>query len=476
MPTPLSSSTVPSTTFEPHRRRPRPPHDPGVMSPRAGGIAVSSRRARLIHGGTLAGVALLALTACGGPGGGGTAQTGNTVTIATSIGGEEATQLERSWAGWAKENNITIKLRTDKGFEQRIQSQVQANKTPDLAIFAQPGLLADLAQKKALVPAPPPVQTALKKNYSADWQRYGTVDGTAYGVPILATVKGFIWYSPSLFRERGWEVPDSWQGLLDLTAKVRADTSSPPWCAGFAAGGASGWPGSDWIEDVVLRQSGPRVYDDWVDNKIPFSDPRIRAAFTETGKILLNPDYVNAGFGGPGSINTTGYGDEIAASIKAGTCVLIHQASFFDTFAQSAGLTVGPDADLWAFPTPAFSSAAGNAVTGAGDTVAAFNNREPTAKVLEYLASPEWANARVALGGVISPNNGLDPSVASSPILTESIRVLQDPDTIFRFDASDLMPAAVGTTGFLSGITDWIDGASVEVVTTKIDTSWPAKN
>lgn len=438
----------------------------------------SRARSRVVFSIALAGVSIGALTACGGPGGGGpAAENSNTVTIATNIGGEEAAQLEKSWAAWAKDNNITIKLNTDKGFEQRIQSQVQANKTPDLAIFSQPGLLADLAKKKALQPANDEVQAALKKNYPADWQRYGTVDGTVYGVPILATVKGFIWYSPSLFAERGWDVPDTWQGLLDLTAKIQADTSAPPWCAGFSAGAASGWPGTDWIEDVVLRQSGPKVYDDWVENKIPFSDPRIQSAFEETGKILLNPDYVNAGFGGPTSINATGYGDEIAAAFKSGKCVLTHQASFFDTFAQSAGLSVGPDADLWAFPTPGFGADGGknNAVTGAGDTVAAFNTKAASAKVLAYLASPEWANSRVKLGGVISPNTGLDPDAASSPILKESISVLQNPDITFRFDASDLMPAAVGTTSFLTGITDWIDGGSLSDITKKIDASWPVK-
>ncbi|RLP74076.1 carbohydrate ABC transporter substrate-binding protein [Mycetocola tolaasinivorans] len=435
-------------------------------------------RARFIPSIALAGAAVMALSACGGPGGGTATDDGTTVTITTSIGGEEGVALEASWADWAKENDITIRLNTDNGFEQRIQAQVQANKTPDLAIFPQPGLLTDLARKDALTPVPAPVAAALTQNFTKDWQQYGTVDGVAYGVPMLASVKGFVWYSPTTFAERGWNVPTSWQGLLDLTAQIRADTSTAPWCAGFAAGAASGWPGTDWIEDLVLRQSGPEVYDGWIDNSVPFSDPRIQSAFTEAGKILTNPEYVNAGFGGVSSINTVGYGDEIAAALKAETCTLTRQGAFFDTFARTAGLTVGPEADLWAFQTPGFGTEGGgeNAVTGGGDIVAAFNDREATAKVLEYLASPEWANARVKLGGVISPNTGLDPASATSPILVESIAVLQNPNITFRFDASDLMPAAVGTSGFFTGVTNWIDGASIPDVTARIDATWPDQN
>ena len=94
--------------------------------------------------------------------------------------------------------------------------------------------------------------------------------------------------------------------------------------------------------------------------------------------------------------------------------------------------------------------------------------------MLEYLSSPEWANSRVALGGVISANTGLDPANAKSPILQESIQILQDPETTFRFDGSDLMPSAVGAGTFWKGIIDWINGTDVNTVTTQIDSGWPS--
>jgi alpha-glucoside transport system substrate-binding protein len=74
------------------------------------------------------------------------------------------------------------------------------------------------------------------------------------------------------------------------------------------------------------------------------------------------------------------------------------------------------------------------------------------------MSTPEWADARVELGGAISANTGADPSLASSKFLTDAMTVVQDPETVFRFDASDLMPLTVGSGSFWRGMVDWIDG------------------
>jgi alpha-glucoside transport system substrate-binding protein len=291
----------------------------------------------------------------------------------------------------------------------------------------------------------------------------------------MASVKGFIWYSPSQFAEWGVEVPTTWDELLTLTKTIQEKTNTQPWCAGFGSDAATGWPGTDWVEDLVLRQSGPEVYDQWVSHEIPFTDPAIADAFDSVGDILLDPNYVNASFGDVKTINTTPFGDP-ARSLGAGTCALHHQASFYEGFITdptNGNATVGPDADIWAFITPG-ETAGAPAVTGGGEIVAAFSNDADTVKVQEYLSSADWANSRVALGGVISANKGLDPSNASSPILEEAIKILQDPATTFRFDASDLMPGVVGTGSFWTGMVDWINGKPTADVLSTIEASWPA--
>ena len=98
----------------------------------------------------------------------------------------------------------------------------------------------------------------------------------------MASVKGFIWYSPSLFAENGWEIPETWDDLMTLTQTI-ADSGRVPWCAGFGSDAATGWPGTDWIEDLVLRQSGPDVYDAWWQGEQAWNSPEIKEAFEAFG-------------------------------------------------------------------------------------------------------------------------------------------------------------------------------------------------
>jgi alpha-glucoside transport system substrate-binding protein len=409
-----------------------------------------------------------------GPGDAGEAD--GIVTIYGTISDTEAELLEESWADWETENDIDIQYEASKEFEAQVSIRAQGGNAPDLAIFPQPGLLADLASRDYIQPAPEGVASNVEEYWSDDWAAYASTGDTLYGAPLMASVKGFVWYSPSQFAEWGVDVPTTWDEMLTLTETIASTTGSPPWCVGFGSDAATGWPGTDWVEDLVLREAGPEVYDQWVSHEIPFTDPAIKSAFDSVGEILLNPEYVNAGFGGVESINTTPFGDP-ARALGDGTCALHHQASFYDGFIQdpkNGNATVGPDADIWAFVTPSVE-AGGNAVTGGGEIVGAFSNDEDTIAVQEYLSSAEWANSRVSLGGVISANNGLDPASASSPILQEAITILQDPSTTFRFDASDLMPGVVGAGAFWTGMVDWINGKSTDDVLSTIDASWPSE-
>ena len=422
-------------------------------------------------------IAGLALAGCSsegpaaeGPGDFGTAD--GVVTVYGTIADTEAELLEQSWADWETENDIDIQYESSKEFEAQIGVRAQGGDAPDLAIFPQPGLMGDLADRGYIQPAPEGVAANVADGWSEDWAGYATVNDTLYGAPLMASVKGFIWYSPKTFAENGWEVPATWDELLTLSQTI-ADSGTKPWCAGFGSDAATGWPGTDWVEDLVLRQAGTEVYDKWVTNEVPFTDPAIKSAFDSVGEILLNPDYVNAGIGDVESINSTPFGAEVAQAVVDGTCPMTHQASFYDGFLTDAGGTVAEDGDVWAFITPA-EEAGASAVTGGGEIVAAFSNDEDTVKVQEYLSSGDWANSRVKLGGVISANKGLDPANASSAILSQAITILQDENTTFRFDASDLMPGAVGSGTFWAGMIDWINGSSTDDVLASIEKGWPS--
>ncbi|WP_260406567.1 ABC transporter substrate-binding protein [Microbacterium sp. G2-8] len=422
----------------------------------------------------------LALAGCsGGPGvsggdEGGGSEGEQSVTVYGTIVDAEAELLEESWADWEEESGIDIVYEGSQEFEAQIAVRAQGGNPPDLAIFPQPGLFTDLAARDYLVPASDGVVSNVEEYWSEDWAGYLTYEDEIYGAPLMANIKGWIWYSVPAFEENGWETPTSWQGMLDLTEQIREDTDQPPWCVGFGSDAATGWPGTDWIEDLVLRSEGTDTYDDWVANEVPFTDDAIKSAFEDTGEILLDDQYVNASFGGVNSIDSTPFGD-VAIPLASGDCILSHQASFLEGFLIDAGAEVAEDGDVWAFMMPPYEEGGETALTGGGELVGAFNDDEATVQVQEYLSSAEWANSRVALTGVISANSGLDPSLASSPILEESVALLQDPETTFRFDGSDLMPGAVGSGTFWQGMRDWVGGTELDRVLEQIESGWPSE-
>jgi alpha-glucoside transport system substrate-binding protein len=321
-----------------------------------------------------------------------------------------------------------------------------------------------------VLPAPEEVEALVDENWSEDWKGYGTVDGEFYGAPMLANVKGYVWYSPSVFEEKGWEIPETLDDMMTLSEDIATEGTMKPWCAGFESGEATGWPGTDWIEDYVLRQAGPEVYDQWVSHEIPFNDPQIVEAFDSVGEILKNEEFVNGGFGDVRSILTTPFADA-GQPVLDGACAMHHQASF-QASNWPEGTEVAEDGDVWAFMTPGVE-AGSKAITGGGEIVAAYSDEPAVAAFQTFMASAEFANNRVEQGGAISANKGLDASLAQSPLDQQSIELLQSEETVFRFDASDLMPGAVGANSFWSGIVEWINGTPTQEVVDTIESSWP---
>lgn len=432
-------------------------------------------------------VLTLTLSACGtggdGDGGGGEEPAadcaayeeygtfdGEEVSVYSTIVDIEAERLENSWADFAECTGAEIVYEGSKEFETQIGVRSQAGNPPDIAIFPQPGLLAAEVAGGNVLPAPDSVEALVDENWSEDWKGYGTVDGEFYGAPMLANVKGYVWYSPATFEEKGWEIPETLDEMMTLTEEIAAEGTMKPWCAGFESGEATGWPGTDWIEDYVLRQSGPEVYDQWVNHEIPFNDPQIVEAFDSVGEILKNDDYVNGGFGDVRSILTTPFA-VAGQPVLDGDCAMHHQASF-QASNWPEGTEIAEDGDVWAFMTPG-EEPGSNAITGGGEIVAAYSDEPAVEAFQTFMASAEFANNRVSEGGAISANQALDASVAQSPLDKQSIELLQSEDTVFRFDASDLMPGAVGSNSFWSGIVEWINGTPTQQVVDTIESSWP---
>ena len=390
------------------------------------------------------------------------------VTIEGSLTGSDAALLEKSWAGWEKSSGITIKYTGSANFESSIAQAAQQGNAPDLAIFSQPGIIHDLASHGYVEPLASSVAANVTKNFPAEWASYTSTGSTNYAAPLTASVNGWVFYSPKLFYTWGISIPSTWDQLLTDTKLIQAKTGTTPWCEGLSAGARSGAAGASWIDDLVLREDGTSVYDQWVSHQIAFTDPRITKAFTAAGQILLNKKYVNAG------INQASSADA-AAGLASGKCAMVHAPSSFVsslTNADGTPANVNATGDYWAFPLPPVT-AGDIPLTGGGEFVSAFSKSADTVKVQTYLSSQAWATTRVKLGGIISPDPHVAASADTSPLLREATDLLHNPSVDFRFDAADLMPSVVGSGSYLTGVLGWTAGISTTNIEKSIDASWP---
>jgi alpha-glucoside transport system substrate-binding protein len=397
---------------------------------------------------------------------------GKDISVYTSIVAPEDQPHIDSWKLFTTCTGATPKYEGSKEFETQLQVRVQAGNPPDIAYVPQPGLLKTLVASGKVVEAPQQVSDNVDKWFGEDWKAYGTVDDAFYAAPLGANVKSFVWYSPKMFKENGWEVPKTWDDMMALSDQI-AQSGVKPWCAGFESGEATGWPGTDWLEDVLLRTGGPDVYDQWVNHEIAFNDQQVADALDQAGDILKNDDYVNGGIGDVTSIATTAFQDG-GLPILDGKCAMHRQASFYAAN-WPEGTDVSESGDAFAFYLPPISQDFGNPVLGGGEFVAAFSDAPEVQAFQTYLSTDVWANQKAKdtpSGGWVSANTGLDVQNLASPIDRLSGEILQDPKAVFRFDGSDQMPGEVGAGSFWKEMTNWITGQSTQDTLDNIEGSW----
>ncbi|NJM97696.1 MAG: carbohydrate ABC transporter substrate-binding protein [Phormidesmis sp. RL_2_1] len=395
------------------------------------------------------------------------AATENTVTVLGVIVGEQQDKLEQALAPFEAETGIDVIYEGTDAFATLLPVRVESGDAPDLAMFPQPGLMSDFARAGQLIPLTDFIDsTTLQAAYPDTWLDLGTVDDQPYAIWYRASVKSLVWYSPPAFEAKGYDIPQTWRELIALSDKMVADGATP-WCIGLESGDATGWPGTDWVEDIMLRTAGPEAYSQWISHELPFNSPEVINAFNEFGKVLLNAEYVNGG--AIGAVSTP-FGDAPQGLFNdPPSCYLHRQANFVSTFFPD---DKAPKVDYDIFPLPAIDEKFGTPILVAGDAFAMFNDTPEARALMAYLATPTPHEIWAGLGGFISPHKQVAPEVYPDPVSQNIAQILADAEVI-RFDGSDMMPGAVGTGTFWSGIIDFAVGEDAAEVTKTIDASWP---
>ncbi len=400
---------------------------------------------------------------------------GQTLSIFGPWRGDDQTLVVNMLAYFTKATGIKVNYSSSENYEQQIVIDTEAGSPPDVAILPQPGLIADLARKGRLIPLGDASRDWVAQNYAAgeDWVKLGTYAGqdgaeAFYALPYKADLKSLVWYSPDNFEDAGYEVPETMEELKALTEQIVADGATP-WCIGLGSGGATGWPATDWVEDMMLRTQTPEVYDQWTTNAIPFNDPKVVEAIDEFGWFAKNDKFVQGGVAAVGSTDFRESPNGLFSSPPG--CYLHRQASFISTFFPE-GTEVGLDADFFYMPAYAGKDL-GKPVLGAGTLVMMTRDTEPGRTFIEWLKTPIAHEVWMAQSGFLTPFKSANPAAYANDQMRAQGKILTDATT-FRFDGSDLMPAAIGAGSFWRGMVDYVGGKDAETVATDIQKSWDA--
>jgi alpha-glucoside transport system substrate-binding protein len=263
--------------------------------------------------------------------------------------------------------------------------------------------------------------------------------------------------------------------MLALSDQIVADGGTP-WCVGFESGSATGWPATDWMEDIMLRTAGVDTYDQWVTHEIPFTDPAVVTAAEDFGQIMFTDGYV---LGGAADTPSISFGSAPLPMFEEPPgCWLHRQATFIigaAPFPEDA--KAGVDYD-W-FPLPPIDQE-GTLYAGEFAVVGTAGNRPEVVDFLQQFADVPIQCAQGADPGSsrISANINVGPDCYANQILADSAAVLTDAiaNDTGRFDASDLMPGEVGAGSFWTGMVQYMqDGPdSLQGILQEIDSSWPS--
>ncbi len=390
------------------------------------------------------------------------------VKIMGAFRDQEAQRFEECIAVFEKQTGIEVQYEGSPEFEVQIFVQAEAGNPPDIAGLPQPGLMKEFAERGFLTPLWPGIVQKIEGNYTPAWKDLGSYNGKVYGVFHRVNAKSFVWYPKKAWDAAGYEIPETWDELIDLCDRIVAD-GGVPWSIGMESGAATGWVATDWMEDVMLRTAGPDVYDKWVNHEIPFNDPAVKRALDKVGEIWKNDDYV---FGGSTTILTTYFGDAVVPLFEDPPQAWLHRQGNFITGFMPDDIQADLPAEVGVFALPEIDPKWGTPVLGGGDQFVVFNDRPEVRQFMEFLTTWNSGKSWAQAGGAIFPYQDQDFNDYANPIERKLAEILVNAE-VFRFDASDLMPAEVGAGTFWTGMTDWVSGESGDATLEMIEDSWP---
>jgi len=377
---------------------------------------------------------------------------GGNVSVIAQWGGNELEIFNKMKAPFEGETGATVDYEGTRDINAILTTRVQAGNPPDIAILSSPAKMAEFAKAGKLVNLSKILNTKkLHKDYAQGWIDLATVDGTLVGVFVKTAVKGTIWYNPKNLKDEGITLPKTWDKLM-VDSKKLVSEGKTPWSVGLESGSASGWPGTDWIEDIVLRTAGPEKYVDWYKGKLAWTSPEIKKAWQMWGEIVANDKMI---YGGKQYVLSTNFGQAAQPLFASPPAAYFHhQATFMQSFIakQFPDLVLAKDYNFFAFPT--IDRKYAKAIEGAGDVCIMFNDTPQAEAFIKYFTGAKAQTFWVKGGSGLSANRSVALSDYPDELSRNAAKILTGANIVV-FDASDMMPSAMNQA-FWSAVMDYV--------------------
>ena len=382
-----------------------------------------------------------------------------TVSILGVWSGDEEAKFKEIFKPVLEASNIELAYEGTRDLEAVLATRVEGGNPPDISIMPNPGSLAKYADK--LIPLDQVGADA--SNYLPSWKALGTVGGKWVGLFVKSDIKSVMWYSPPVFAAKGYEVPTSWEDLISLVDQMAAD-GNVPLSMGMESGAATGWTGSDFIQDLRLRTAGLDFENKLAAGQAKWNDPLAKEAWELYGKWGMDDTYA---LGGAAGTVSTGFLDAIYAPFAdPPQAMMVKQSGFAGGVVegQYTDLIFPDDYDFFALPGVGGDAAP---MQVGGDALAVFNDTPAVNAIVAYLTSAEGGKAWAASGFDLSPNNKVTGADYTNPISAKKADALAAAPAV-SFDTGDLLPGGMGMDEF-QGITEYINGGDLDTVLARLE-------
>jgi alpha-glucoside transport system substrate-binding protein len=358
------------------------------------------------------------------------------IKVLSLWGGSEADSFCKVLEGFTTKTGIKTQYEQARNFLPVLNTRITAGNPPDVAIIPRPGVVTDLANQGAIVSLDT-FGIDLNQNFSKAWVDLGTAADKQYGIAVKANSKSTIWYKPASLSDLGEEIPETWD---DFVALCDAYAEAGKKC--LAVGAKDSWNLTDAFENIYARAAGPDKYLQLFTGELPFNDQSVKDAMKQMTDVLANEKYVAGGV--DGALGTA-FVDGIGRVYKAegADAEMFMEGGFVGGIAlKDVNKNLKVPADIDWFPFPEIDPANGSPLVGGGDLAVAFNDKDQSKQLMEYLATPEAA-AIWATTGTISPNKNLDTSKLPDELVQKEAKQVTEAE-VFVFDGSDLLPGTLG--------------------------------